>query len=714
MAESEQAVPISAPPTAGQLVEHDGKRYTTIREGQAHILIPPNTRTTVDPKKSKAGNGDGPGEVDQNVFYNPIQQFNRDLSVLAIKAFGEDLCARRRAERKTREGKKKAQRERKKSRQEQGKKEEEGGAIGNGDGGKEEVGVAVEGNEKKRKRDAAETEVAGEGSPAKIQRTAEESAAHDDLAKDIAAQPVAEKNGGGSGAHSSQEWKPKFRVLDALSATGLRALRYASEIPFATSVTANDLLPTAAAAIRTNVEHNALRSKIEVNTGNAIGHMYHVAFPPEHTHGPMHESKKYDVIDLDPYGTAAPFIDSALQALNDGGMLCVTCTDSGVWASCGYSEKTFSLYGGMPIKGAHSHEGGLRLIIQSVAATAAKYGMAIEPLLSLSIDFYVRIFIRVIKSPADVKFLSGKTMLTYGCDAGCGAYTTQFLGRNARQTGKAPAKDGNDKNPTYWFKHTIAQAPSVDRLCEHCGSKMHVAGPMWGGPLHNASFVEKLMADVEECDAETYGTKKRVEGMLDTALSELLVVPEAERIWSSTSTIPTEGEFIIKTPPETIDQHPFFFIPSAIAKVIHSISPPEAPIKGALRGLGYKATRSHCKPGSIKTDAPWSVIWEIMREWTRQKHPIKEGSLREGQPGWRIMAKTRSGAADDETNGGAQQDEMVESGDIGEKGNELDVSKLKVRFDEVLGKDKQTKRLVRYQTNPRENWGPMTRAKGSG
>ena len=28
---------------------------------------------------------------------------------------------------------------------------------------------------------------------------------------------------------------------------------------------------------------------------------------------------RFDAIDLDPYGTAAPFIDGAVQAVNDGG-----------------------------------------------------------------------------------------------------------------------------------------------------------------------------------------------------------------------------------------------------------------------------------------------------------------------------------------------------------------------------------------------------------
>jgi tRNA G26 N,N-dimethylase Trm1 len=31
------------------------------------------------------------------------------------------------------------------------------------------------------------------------------------------------------------------------------------------------------------------------------------------------DKNRVDVVDLDPYGTAAPFIDSAVQCINDGG-----------------------------------------------------------------------------------------------------------------------------------------------------------------------------------------------------------------------------------------------------------------------------------------------------------------------------------------------------------------------------------------------------------
>ena len=62
------------------------------------------------------------------------------------------------------------------------------------------------------------------------------------------------------------------------------------------------------------------------------------------------EGSRVDVVDLDPYGTAAPFIDAAVQAVNDTGLLCVTCTDLSVLATTNYPEKWlgFDLHHGRP------------------------------------------------------------------------------------------------------------------------------------------------------------------------------------------------------------------------------------------------------------------------------------------------------------------------------------------------------------------------------
>lgn len=45
-------------------------------------------------------------------------------------------------------------------------------------------------------------------------------------------------------------------------------------------------------------------------------------------------------------------------------------------------------------------------MLNALATTAARYGRYIEPQLSLSIDFYVRLFIRVRTAPKEVKALA--------------------------------------------------------------------------------------------------------------------------------------------------------------------------------------------------------------------------------------------------------------------------------------------------------------------
>lgn len=613
----------------------------------------------------------------QQVFYNPIQQYNRDLSVLAIKTYGEELVERKREQHERRAAK-------------QGKKRKR------------------EDDEQKPGEKAAEDKPAAElpaAAAASIQPKS-------DQPEQTPAKP-----------------RPTpFRILDALSASGLRALRYAHELPFVTSVQANDLSESAAEAIKQNVTHNRLEDKITVTQGDALAHMYR-AIADDLSHrdraGNPGKANKFDVIDLDPYGTGAPFFDAAVQAVrDDGGLLCITCTDSAVWAGHSYCEKTFALYGGIPIKGMHSHEAGLRLVLNAIATSAARYGLTIEPLLSLSIDFYTKFFVRVTKSPQSVKFLAAKTMLVYSCDAGCGAWETQHLLRSR----PSPNKKGNGA----YYKHSMAQGPTSDRHCGHCGFKMHVSGPMYGSHIHSPDFIERLLKQIPQADKAVYGTLPRLEGMLRTALEEHLSGPEVTE-----QVDPRDAERA------AVDHYPFFVIPSKLASVVSCSTPSEDMIRGALIHLGYRTTRSHCRPGSIKTDAPWETIWWVMTEWIRQKSPIKEANIKKSSAAWKILkdaeligredgqqeatktegtemegveqeqeqkqeaskpADEESKPADD-TNGSATAEAVPPS--------EEELRKTLV-FDESLARlarqRGEQKKYVRYQMNPRENWGPMSKA----
>ncbi len=50
----------------------------------------------------------------------------------------------------------------------------------------------------------------------------------------------------------------------------------------------------------------------------------------------------------------------------------------------------------------------LRIVLQSIESHANKYGRYIEPLLSLSIDFYCRLFVRIRTGPKQVKKSTSK------------------------------------------------------------------------------------------------------------------------------------------------------------------------------------------------------------------------------------------------------------------------------------------------------------------
>lgn len=68
-----------------------------------------------------------------------------------------------------------------------------------------------------------------------------------------------------------------------------------------------------------------------------------------------YDKRLFDVIDLDPYGCPSIFLDSALQAVKDGGLLLITATDMAVLA--GNSPETcYSKYGAVSLKLKCCHE----------------------------------------------------------------------------------------------------------------------------------------------------------------------------------------------------------------------------------------------------------------------------------------------------------------------------------------------------------------------
>lgn len=395
------------------------------------------------------------------------------------------------------------------------------------------------------------------------------------------------------------EWKQKnndsiefqgISILDALAATGLRSIRYLKEVPGVKSLTINDILPAATEAAIANCERNNVdMTKVLINSGDAVELMY----------GHKDSTKQYDVIDLDPYGTAVPFLDAAVQAVSDGGLLCVTCTDMPV-LSGNYPEVCFYKYGCVPLKNSFCHEMSLRMLLHAIDSTANKYQRYIVPWMSLSVDFYVRVFVRVFESPAEVKrSLLKKGMMFQSTQ--CPTFHIQPMGYMERgKKSKSQGSDGKVEKvpPTNNGMKFVPSFLSVPSSCEECGSNMRMGGPIWIAPIHCKEVVDNILTSLKQYS----NLRSKDDASADDGVSSSM-----DNSQYCPATL-TRIKAVLTNIAEELPDVPFYYILSDLCSFLRCEMIPLATFQSALVNAGYRVSRFHREPHSIKTDAPNYVV----------------------------------------------------------------------------------------------------------
>jgi tRNA(guanine-26,N2-N2) methyltransferase len=450
-----------------------------------------------------------------------------------------------------------------------------------------------------------------------------------------------------------------IKVLDALAATGLRSIRYMKEIPNIRSITINDLSKEATEVASNNIKINNIdENKCIIYNKDATILMYE-------SRG---QYDQYDVIDIDPYGSASPFLDAAVQAVTDGGLLCITCTDTSVL--CGtYPEVCYSKYGSIPLRESYLHEGSLRILLHSIETVANKYKRYIEPWLSLSVDFYIRVFIRIYQSPHEVKLSCLKRIMIYQ-SLHCPTFyfdnlmTKKIVNKKLKTSHKHAHKehpissqpqnnnndDGVDKNNNchddndcklnnnnngdahsnkinrreisnndFSFMHnkqsTLISNEVMNENGNFQGKILNITsncpdcGSKWriGGPYWGQSMYKQDVIDE---------LLKRVEGSINISnKSEDITSTTTTATTTTTSTnythIPTGPRLagILASMSEELKDVPMFYLLSELASTIQtSVTPPYDDVKSAIENAGYRVSRFHHEPLAIKTDAPSTVV----------------------------------------------------------------------------------------------------------
>ena len=326
----------------------------------------------------------------------------------------------------------------------------------------------------------------------------------------------------------------KISVCEPLAGCGIRGIRFAKEVEGVEKVVINDINGKAFQLASNNVQMNKLSKRVLVKNEDANFLLS--------SYGAPH--KRFDVIDIDPFGSPAPYLESAVRALRNGGLLALTATDMA--PLCGVHPKAcIRKYGGKPLRTEYCHELAVRLLAGSLAVTAAKHEMGINILFSHSVDHYIRIY----------------------AIARCGIKRAD---ENIRKMGYI----------LHCFKCLHREALTKlftvrgSTKCGECGSKMDVAGPLWLGKIVDAEFC-RLMEKVVAENPLRNGWKIR----------KLLASTKSEAEASIT-----------------------YYVLDRLCKKLALPVPSIKKVTDELGKKGFQAVRTHFNTRGIKTDAPISII----------------------------------------------------------------------------------------------------------
>lgn len=272
----------------------------------------------------------------------------------------------------------------------------------------------------------------------------------------------------------------QLSICDPLTGCGVRGLRFAQEVNEVEHTVLNDINPQASRLAQFNIEKNGLEAKVAVKNLDARSLLASYA-----------SCKGFDVIDVDPYGSPSPFIEFALLALKNRGLLAVTATDTA--PLCGINPKAcIRKYSGKPLRTEYCHELALRLLINSVVLSAVKRDFGLNVTFSHSTDHYIRAYVQV-RHGAEY---ANETVEKLGYVLHCFTCLNRKL--------------------IYGFPSLL------DKNCEVCGNELSIAGPLWLGKLYDNDFCREML---EEAEDNFYMRKKRMLSLLATSLKEVDMPP---------------------------------------------------------------------------------------------------------------------------------------------------------------------------------------------
>ncbi len=243
-------------------------------------------------------------------------------------------------------------------------------------------------------------------------------------------------------------------AADPLAASGVRSIRFLLEAECVEKVYLNDINEQAIELIHRNMELNGVsKERYEVSNREANLFLRH------------RRGFGFDFLDLDPFGTPVPFLESAMLSMKRGGILSLTATDTAPLAGT-YPSTCRRRYGAKPLRNEFKHEVGLRILIKKVIEVGAQHDIAMIPLFGYAHIHYFKLFFKKERGTKLIDSLLDKVGYLLYCF--------------------------NCSN-----REPVESIFSVKERCPHCGTRFNYGGPMWLGKLWEEELVSSIYEDAQ-------------------------------------------------------------------------------------------------------------------------------------------------------------------------------------------------------------------------
>jgi tRNA (guanine26-N2/guanine27-N2)-dimethyltransferase len=330
--------------------------------------------------------------------------------------------------------------------------------------------------------------------------------------------------------------KTNRTFADSICGVGARGVRTAVEVPKIETIYLNDLNPVAIDLAKESAKLNEVQDKCIFGTNDVCKFL----------NFEQRQCRKFDIVDLDPFGSPSPYVDCVLRSVSNQGLISITATDTAVL--CGvYPNVCYRKYYGFPIRTEYSNEIGIRILVSFIALNASRFNLSIVPYFCHSNLHYVRVYLRVIFGNSLANSVSSKIGFLKHC-------------QNCKHRRVENLKD-------------------QDLVCEICGTKCNLAGPLWIDSLFGSEFVGAMLNELKKNKDDSSSTYdyNRLLKVIQTCDSEL--------------------------------PYPSYFDTDSIASMAKKSSISLDRVLSTLAGSGFNVSRTIMNDKGFKTDAsPKEII----------------------------------------------------------------------------------------------------------